>query len=243
AHTVESHASTIGPATLELKTLVSGRLEVAVGLETIHPVAMEHLNKRLALARFDSAAEFLAGHDIDLRAFVLLGLPYVPVQESIAWTIRSVEYAVARGAKRVAIIPVRSGNGELERLQALGACYDLAAHGRWVVRFPELGRGLKRGFTFYRHHAGRPFAVDGTRTERLLVAASPNDHVADNHWLRADVDHHFVRAAVAAGVEYRDRTDVTAELLKILGADFVVDASGPGGFLARQLDLPSALHR
>ena len=131
----------------------------------------------------------------------------------------------------------------LARRYGLDDCYDLAAHGRWVVRFPELERGLKRGFTFYRHHAGRPFAVDGTRTERLLVAASPNDHVADNHWLRADVDHHFVRAAVAAGVEYRDRTDVTAELLKILGADFVVDASGPGGFLARQLDLPSALHR
>ena len=121
AVTVESHASTIGPITLEFKTLLSGRLEVAVGLETIHPVAVEHLNKRLELARFDSAAEFLITHDIDLRAFVLLGAPYVPVQESIAWTIRSVEYAVARGAKRVAIIPVRGGNGETERLQALGA--------------------------------------------------------------------------------------------------------------------------
>ena len=131
----------------------------------------------------------------------------------------------------------------LARRYGLDDCYHLAAHGRWVARFPELERGLKRGFTFYRHHAGRPFAVDGTRTERLLVAASPNDHVADNHWMRADVDHHFVRAAVAAGVEYRDRTDVTPELLKTLGADFVVDASGPGGFLARQLDLPSALHR
>jgi hypothetical protein len=31
-----------------------------------------------------------------------------------------VEYAAARGAKRIAIIPVRSGNGELERLQGLG---------------------------------------------------------------------------------------------------------------------------
>jgi FADH2 O2-dependent halogenase len=57
------------------------------------------------------------------------------------------------------------------------------------------------------------------------------------------VDHHFVRAAVAAGVEYRDRTAVTAELLKTLGAEFVVDASGPGGFLARQLGIPSALYR
>ena len=98
----------------------------------------------------------------------------------------------------------------LARRYGLDDCYDLAAHGRWVARFPELRRGLKRGFTFYRHHAGRPFSSNGHRPERLLVAASPNDHVADNHWLRADVDHHFVRAAMAAGVEYRDRVEVTS---------------------------------
>jgi len=137
-------------------------------------------------------------------------------------------------------------NLALERLASrygLDDCYDLAAHGRWVARFPELGRGLKRGFTFYRHHAGRPFGCRGARTERLLVAASPSDHIADNHWLRADVDHHFVRAAVAAGVEYRDRTVVTADMLKALRADFVIDASGPGGFMAQQLAIPSALSR
>lgn len=133
----------------------------------------------------------------------------------------------------------------LARRYGLDDCYDLAAHGRWVARFPELRRGLKRGFTFYRHHAGRPFARDGSRTERLLVAASPNDHIADNHWLRADVDHHFVRAAVAAGVEYRDRTAVTADMLKALRAGFVIDASGPppGGFMGQQLAIPSALGR
>lgn len=137
-------------------------------------------------------------------------------------------------------------NLSLERIArryGLDDCYHLAAHGRWVERFPELRRGLKRGFTFYRHHAGRPFHVDGTGTERLLVAASPNDHVADNHWLRADVDHHFVRAAQTAGVEYRDRTEVTGALLDALRVDFVVDASGPGGYLARRLGIPSALNR
>jgi len=119
--TVESHANMIGPLTLQFAALLSGRLEVAVGLETIHPVAITHLNKRLELPRFDSAAAFLAHHDIDLRAFVLLGAPYVPAAESIEWTVRTVEYAASRGARRVAIIPVRGGNGELERLQHLGA--------------------------------------------------------------------------------------------------------------------------
>ena len=137
-------------------------------------------------------------------------------------------------------------NLSLERLArryGLDDCFDLAAHGRWVARFPELRRGLKRGFTFYRHHAGSPFTSNGTGAERLLVAASPNDHVADNHWLRADVDHHFVRAAIAAGVEYRDRTLLTADMLKSLRVEFVVDASGPGGFMARQLAIPSGLQR
>jgi hypothetical protein len=120
AVTVESHANTIGPMALELRALLPGRLEVAVGLETIHPAAIEHLNKRLELDRFDRAAAFLAEHHIDLRVFVLLGVPHVPAAESIEWAVRSAEYAAARGATRIAIIPVRGGNGELEQLQALG---------------------------------------------------------------------------------------------------------------------------
>jgi archaeosine synthase beta-subunit len=118
--TVESHASTIGPATLAFARQIPGRLEVAVGLETIHPVAAARLNKRLDLARFDSATRFLSENDIDVRVFVLLGAPHVPAAESVAWTMRTVEHAVERGASVVSIIPVRGGNGEMERLQALG---------------------------------------------------------------------------------------------------------------------------
>jgi radical SAM enzyme (TIGR01210 family) len=120
AVTVESHASTIGSRTLAFAGQIAGRLEVAVGLETIHPVAAAQLNKRLDLAQFDRAARFLIENGIDLRVFVLLGVPYVPVEESVAWTVRAVEYAAERGASVVSIIPVRGGNGEIERLQALG---------------------------------------------------------------------------------------------------------------------------
>ncbi len=118
--TVESHASTVGAMTLDFARRLRGRLEVAMGLETIHPVAAERLNKRLDLARFDSAAAFLRDNDIDLRVFVLLGAPHVPAEESVAWAVRSVEYAVQRGASVVSIIPVRGGNGEMERLASLG---------------------------------------------------------------------------------------------------------------------------
>jgi radical SAM enzyme (TIGR01210 family) len=120
AVTVESHANTIGASTLAFARKISGRLEVAVGLETIHPVAAKHLNKRLDLARFDCAARFLLDNGVDLRVFVLLGAPYIPAEESVAWTVRTVEYAVKRGASVVSTIPVRGGNGEMERLQALG---------------------------------------------------------------------------------------------------------------------------
>ena len=52
---------------------------------------------------------------------MLLGAPYVPVEESVTWTVRTVEHAAACGAAVVSIIPVRGGNGEMERLQTLGA--------------------------------------------------------------------------------------------------------------------------
>jgi len=152
-------------------------------------------------------------------------------------------------------------NLSLERIgirYGLEDCYQLATHGRWVEHFPNLRRGLKRGFTFYRHHPGQPVESDALTAERLLVAASPNDELSDSHWLRADVDHHFVREAVAAGVDYRDQVEVSSAEFRAqeviltathgatpfeLSARFVIDASGPGGFLARQLSIPSALAR
>ena len=117
---MESHANTIGARVVEFARAVPGRLEVAVGLETIHPDAASKLNKKLDLARFDRAAEFLRENGIDLRVFVLLGVPHVPATESVEWTVRTVEYAVARGASVVSVIPVRGGNGEMERLEGIG---------------------------------------------------------------------------------------------------------------------------
>jgi len=119
--TVESHASMVGARTLEFSRMLDGaRLEVAIGLETIHPAAMEQLNKRLSLTRFDVAAGFLADHGIDLRVFVLLNAPYTPRDEAVEWAVRTVKYAAQRGASVISIIPVRGGNGEIERLQSRG---------------------------------------------------------------------------------------------------------------------------
>ena len=120
--TVESHASTVGPAVTEFARELdgAGRLEVAMGLETIHPIAMTYLNKRLDVDRFDRAAHFLADHDIDLRVFVLLGAPGIEPHEAVEWAVRSAEHASRCGARMVSIIPVRGGNGEMERLAESG---------------------------------------------------------------------------------------------------------------------------
>lgn len=152
-------------------------------------------------------------------------------------------------------------NLSLERIgtrYGLADCHHLSTHGRWMAHFPELERGLKRGFTFYRHHPGEPFANRGLDSERLLVAASPDDALADTHWLRADVDHHLVRQAVAAGVDYRDRVELTSATVAADGvglvgtrngtpfhlrAGFLIDASGPAGFLAQQLSIASGVER
>ena len=120
ALTVESHANTIGPQVAEFAQRIPGRLEVAVGLESIHPEASAHLNKRMELWRFDAAAAFLTNHGIDLRVFVLLGTPYVPADASVEWAVRSVEYAARRGAALVSVIPVRGGNGQMELLAQMG---------------------------------------------------------------------------------------------------------------------------
>ena len=78
------------------------------------------VNSVMRSASAKGTARLLSEHDIDLRVFVLLGAPYVPAAESIEWTRRTVAYAAERGAAVVSIIPVRGGNGEMERLQALG---------------------------------------------------------------------------------------------------------------------------
>ncbi len=117
---VECHPRLVGDACFAWSRILAGELEVAMGLETIHPRAFPRLGKRMSLDDFDRAAEALVTRGIFLRAFVLVGAPFVPPAETAEWAIRSAEHAFGRGAESVALIPVRDGNGELERLTAEG---------------------------------------------------------------------------------------------------------------------------
>lgn len=118
--TVENHPRLTDERCRDFAELLSGRLEVALGLETVHPTALPRLGKRATLDDFERAAERLAAWDLDLRAFVLVGAPFVPPAEQLEWTVATVEHALERGARCVALNPVRGGNGEMERLAAAG---------------------------------------------------------------------------------------------------------------------------
>ncbi len=130
----------------------------------------------------------------------------------------------------------------------------LSAWGSWQRAHPGIGCGLKRGFTFYGHRLGLPFAGDPERSDQLLVAASPRDEVADTHWYRADFDAFLAGEARREGAEYLDRTRLDSVQASPWGfglegdrqgkrisleAKFLADASGPGGFLHGALRLPS----
>src|SRR2546423_1155171 len=97
---------------------------------------------------------------------------------------------------------------ELARRYELPRLLPLAKWGTWQKVYPQIACGLKRGFTFYHHPFGQPFATDPQRRDQLLVAASPRDEIADTHWFRADFDHFLVRQAQSLGVEYLDQAEL-----------------------------------
>jgi radical SAM enzyme (TIGR01210 family) len=117
---VESHPALVGDRCARLQELLRGRLEVAMGLETIHPEVLPRLNKRMSLEQFQRAAAFLAANGIDLRAFLLVGLPWIDADHALDWALRSAAFAFDCGAGAVSLIPTRSGNGAMEALEASG---------------------------------------------------------------------------------------------------------------------------
>lgn len=117
---VENHPRLCGEACLRFRDRLGGELEIALGLETIHPQVLPRLNKRMTLDDFARAAEMLRDAGIALRAFVLLRPPYLDESEGIEWALRSIDYAFSQGVRCCAVIPTRAGNGILERLQAAG---------------------------------------------------------------------------------------------------------------------------
>jgi FADH2 O2-dependent halogenase len=129
----------------------------------------------------------------------------------------------------------------------------LARWGTWRHAYPEIGCGLKRGFSYFRHVPGELFADTPDHAASLLVAASATDADADTHWLRADVDALLFRQALVRGAIGREGCTITAVEREAAGwrvawtnergaaelatSPFLVDATGTGGLLGGALRL------
>jgi radical SAM enzyme (TIGR01210 family) len=122
---VESHPALIGRRVdrwiAALARHGGASLEVAMGLETVHPGALDRLNKGFDLERFARAARGLADRGVALRVFLLIAPPFVPAAEQDGWLLRSIEAAFDLGAAVVSMVPTRPGNGALEALAADGS--------------------------------------------------------------------------------------------------------------------------
>jgi len=143
-------------------------------------------------------------------------------------------------------------------IEELADRYDLpqirvfSKWGTWQRSRPDVAGGLKRGFTFYFHRPGETFADDREHGRQLLVAASPHDEIGDTHWYRPDFDRNLAVEAEAAGTIYLDDTGLSSirheggrtildgtrhgRSVRIT-TSFVIDASGPRGFLHQALGL------
>jgi radical SAM enzyme (TIGR01210 family) len=117
---VECHPALVNQACVRFAGLLSGKLEVAMGLETVHPETLARLNKRMTTEQFASAAQFLREQEIDLRVFILVKPPFMPEEDAVEWVARSLDFAFACGATAATLIPTRGGNGAMEELAAAG---------------------------------------------------------------------------------------------------------------------------
>lgn len=163
---VECHPRLVGERCLRFARRLAGRLEVAMGLETVHPEALGRLGKGMSLEDFDRAAAVLARAGIAMRAFVLVGAPFVPAAEAVEWAVRSVGYAFERGVGRVSLIPTRGGNGALEKLQ-VGGDFQAPCLEQLEVAFERClreGRGLVTADLW----DARRFAACGECAERRI---------------------------------------------------------------------------
>ena len=148
---VECHPALVGESAVRFRDLLSTPagpgLEVAMGLEIADDAILAKLNKRMTMATFASAAEFLRFHDIAMRAFVIVKPPFVRSEsDALTFSKRSVDFAFDCCATAVSLIPARFGTDELDALARSG---DFAP--------PELstleaalayGIGLHRGRVF-----------------------------------------------------------------------------------------------
>jgi archaeosine synthase beta-subunit len=117
---IENHPKLIDHRCLKFRDSLNGDLEIALGLETVHPEVLPRLNKQMDLVDFEKAVRLLKNNGIRTRAFILLRPPFLTEDEGILWAKRSVEYAFNVGVECCVLIPTRAGNGAIDALMRDG---------------------------------------------------------------------------------------------------------------------------
>ncbi len=117
---VENHPKLTSQRIAQFARRLQGRLEVAMGLETVEPDILRGLNKQVTVDEVRTATLQLIEMGVDVRLFVLLRPPGLSEAAGVEWCLASIEAARQWGARHVTIIPTRSGNGAMEHLQTAG---------------------------------------------------------------------------------------------------------------------------
>jgi len=117
---VESHPFFINDECPAFRDKTGADLQVAMGLECANPRILTLLNKCMTLGDFADRTGFLLDNDIFTRAFILLRPPFLEEDEAIFWAKRSIDFAFDTGCECCTVIPVRGGNGSMEKLQEKG---------------------------------------------------------------------------------------------------------------------------
>jgi archaeosine synthase beta-subunit len=143
---VESHPRLVNEKCLRFRDMLKPELQVAMGLETVHPEILRKLNKRMTLDDFENTVKFLSAHQIRSRAFILLRPPFLSETEGIQWAERSIDFAFRAGVECCTVIPVRPGNGAMDRLVEEG--YFNPPRIQSLEAVLEYGIGLQAGRVF-----------------------------------------------------------------------------------------------
>lgn len=117
---VESHPRLINEKCLNFRDMLKPELQVAIGLETVHPEILPKLNKQMTTKDFRNSVGFLSKHGILSRAFILLRPPLLSESEGTYWAERSIDFAFESGIECCTVIPVRPGNGAMDLLTEMG---------------------------------------------------------------------------------------------------------------------------
>jgi radical SAM enzyme (TIGR01210 family) len=175
---VECHPRLVGRRFREFRRLLAAELEVALGLETVHPEVLPRLNKEMTLDDFARAVGAVLAAGAHVRAFILVRPPFLSDEEGLEWARRSLDFAFALGVECCSLIPTRAGNGAMEELarQGLFAPPSLDS----LERALEYGLSLRAGrvlldlWDIERVSPGAPARAERlTRLARMNLTQSP----------------------------------------------------------------------